>query len=199
MREPRALDALFPKVRQQVLAIILLEPSKWWYLSDLAHHIGRQPSSLQRELDNLVKAGILRHKKEGRQVYFQAEQDCPLFPELRAIFLKTVALADVLREALAPLNKRIECAFVYGSVAEGREVSQSDVDLMLIGSLKLADTVQHLRSAENQLGRQVNASVYSPKEFSEKLKAKNHFILSVFEGEKLFVIGDENVLAGYAG
>lgn len=198
MRRPEVLDALFPKVRQEVLAAILLAPSKWWYLSDLAKHIGRQPSSLQRELDSLVKAGILRHKKEGGRAYFQAEQSCPLFPELRAILLKTIGLVDVLREELSSLSSRIECAFVYGSIAQSKEVSQSDVDLMLIGKLKLADAVQHLRDAETRLGRQVNASVYSPREFSEQLKAKNHFILSVFEGEKLFVIGDEDVLAGYA-
>jgi predicted nucleotidyltransferase len=198
MRKPAVLDALFPKVRQEVLAAILLEPSKWWYLSDLAKHIGRQPSSLQRELDSLVNAGIFRHKKEQGRVYFQAEQNCPLFPELRAILLRTVGLVDVLRESLAPLSSRIVCAFVYGSVAQGREVSQSDVDLMLIAKLKLADAVESLRNAENRLGRQVNTSVYSPTEFSKKLKEKNHFLHSVLEGRKLFVIGDESVLSGYA-
>ena len=48
-------DALFPAMRRGVLAATLSSPEKWWYLSELAHHLRTTPSSLQREVPMLVK------------------------------------------------------------------------------------------------------------------------------------------------
>ena len=84
-----ALNALFPKTRQDVLAATLLDPNRAWYLSDLARHLGSQPSSLQRELAGLVAAGILRRSVDGNRVYFQADADCPCLGELRALMMKS--------------------------------------------------------------------------------------------------------------
>jgi DNA-binding MarR family transcriptional regulator len=67
MRETiRPLDALFPRTRQAVLAATLVHSGKWWYLSDLARHLGSTPSSLQRELLQLSTAGILLTRKDGK-------------------------------------------------------------------------------------------------------------------------------------
>ena len=59
MRNSSVLTALFPQVRQGVLAATLTQPEKWWYLSELADRLGTTPSSLQRELSALVASGIL--------------------------------------------------------------------------------------------------------------------------------------------
>src|ERR1700679_1592820 len=53
MRSSSVLTALFPQVRQGVLAATLGQPDKWWYLSELAGRLGTSPSSLQRELSSL--------------------------------------------------------------------------------------------------------------------------------------------------
>ncbi len=82
------LDALFPRTRQEILAATLLDPCRAWYLSDLARHLGTQPSSLQRELAGLVAAGILRRSADGNRVYFQAEPDCTFLEELRGLMMK---------------------------------------------------------------------------------------------------------------
>lgn len=83
------LDALFPSVRQHILGTILAEPARWWYLSELAHHLGSTPSSLQRELPLLVNAGILEERRDGTRTYFRAQQASPTYSNLRGIFAKT--------------------------------------------------------------------------------------------------------------
>jgi predicted nucleotidyltransferase len=199
MRKCSPIDPLINKTTQGLLAATVLQPSRWWYLSDLAKHLGRRPSSLQTPLCALVSAGILSRRKEGNRVYYQANLDCPFLPELQGLMAKTVGLVEVLREALLPLADRLELAFVHGSVAQSREAAASDVDLMAIGFLGLADLSPALEKAEQRLGRPVNVHVYSPQEFAKKLAAKNHFLYSVLCAEKLFVVGKPNDLERIAG
>jgi predicted nucleotidyltransferase len=195
MRKKRALDALFPRIRQALLAATLLQPERWWYLSDLAKHLGVRPSSLQRELAALVDAGILNRRQDGNRVYFQPNPDCPFLPELQGLLVKTAGVVDVLREALKSFTKRIDSAFVYGSMARATEIASSDVDLMIIGQVGLADLTPELRRAEERLGRPVNPTLYTREEFATKLQAGHHFLKAVLDGEKLSILGDTHDLA----
>jgi DNA-binding transcriptional ArsR family regulator len=194
-----AIDALLPGTRKAILAATLMQPERWWYLSDLAHHLAVSPSSLQRELASLVEAGILRRKRDGNRVYYQPDPDCPFLPELTGLMTKTAGLLDVLRKALGPFGGSIRWAFVYGSVARAEERSSSDVDLMMIGRVGLAELAPTLRKAERILGRPVNPTVYTPEEFAQKREAGHHFIKTVLREEKLTIMGDGDDLATTSG
>jgi predicted nucleotidyltransferase len=194
MRKSSPIDALISKTTQGLLAATVLQPQRWWYLSDLAKHLGRGPSSLQAPLASLVSAGILCRRKDGNRVYFQADSNCPFIGELQGIIAKTVGLIDVLRDALAPLESQITVAFVHGSVAKSQERASSDIDLIVIGSLGLSKLSPILETVEGHLGRPVNVSVFTPQEFAKKIAAKNHFLRAVLDKEKLFVIGNADDL-----
>lgn len=198
MRNP-VLNALFPQVRQGVLAATLTQPDKWWYLSELAGRLGTSPSSLQRELSSLVASGILLHRREGTRAYCKAETKSPVFRELRQLFEKTAGLVPILEQMLKPFGGNIQCAFVYGSVARGRELAMSDVDLMVIGGAGLADLSGALRKAEARLGRDVNVTAYSPEEFRRKVKSDDHFLNTVLRGRKKFVKGGSGDLDEIVG
>jgi predicted nucleotidyltransferase len=187
------MEALFPAMRRAILATLLVRPEQEWYFRDLAKHLGVQPSSLTRELRGLSDAGILRRRKDGNRVYYQADPACPFLPELRGLMLKTAGLVDVLREALLPFETRIVFAFVYGSMASGRARADSDVDLLIVGRTGRFELAKALRSAEQRLTRPINTVLYKPEEFARKA-ADHHFIRSVLGREKLFVIGDEHDL-----
>lgn len=195
MRKTKAIDAIFPKTRQAILATTLLHPDRWWYLSDLARHLGVRPSSLQRELAALADAGILCQRRDGNRMYFQPNPDCPFLAELQGLMLKTVGLVDVLHEVLEPFTNRIDWAFVYGSIARSEELASSDVDLMIIGRVGLADIAPGLRQAEMRLNRPVNPTVYSREEFATKLAARHTFLHAVLDGAKLCILGDPHELA----
>jgi len=199
MRTSWPIDALFPGTRQEILAATLMHPDRWWYLSDLARHLGRRPSSLQRELAALTDAGILRRRRDGNRVYFRADPDCPFLVELQGLMTKTAGLVDVLRESLEPFAGSIDWAFVHGSVARREVLSSSDVDLMVVGRVGLADLAPALRDAERRLNRPVNPSVYTRQELAKKLADGHHFLTSVIDGEKVDVLGNANELAGASG
>jgi predicted nucleotidyltransferase len=131
-------------------------------------------------------------------VYFQANPESPIYAELRGLVVKTAGVADALRTALAPLAERIQVAFIYGSVARGKERRASDVDVMVIGEVSFAETSEALGEAQKSIGREVNPSVYAPADFRAKLVAKHHFLRSVLKGDKIFLIGDDRELARLA-
>src|ERR1700679_56389 len=134
-RNTRTLDALLPKTRQGILAATLVQPEKAWYVSELARRMGVPSSSLQRELHDLSEAGILKTHRQGRMVYYQANADSPVFPDLRGLLFKTAGLVDVLANALKPMAAKLRAVFVYGSIAAGTEQSDSDIDLMVVGQV----------------------------------------------------------------
>ncbi len=199
MRKSGALSVLFPTLRGDVVVAALTQPDRWWYLSELAHFLETGPSSLQRELKALVQAGILERRREGTRVYFKADTRSPLFSELRGLVEKSAGLLPSLQRALAPLAPRIDCAFVYGSIARGEEHSRSDVDLMTIGSVGFADLAPALRELENRFGREVNVTVFSRDEFRKKVRAGDHFLSSVLREPKEFVKGSQRDLEGVVG
>ena len=190
---------LFSKARRAVLGLILSHPDRAFYLREIVELTGLGIGHLQREFERLAEAGIIRRFKQGRHVYFQADQTCPIYSELRGIVLKTVGIADELRRALLPLHKRIRVAFIYGSVARGSENSASDVDLMVVGDVSLAEVVDAVRETEAVILRPVNPTVYPLKEFTTKLLASQHFLTKVMGREKLILMGDKDDLGRNMG
>lgn len=199
MRNSPILDALFPGVRGSVLAATFLEPEKEWYLSQLASSLEMQPSSLQREVEALSRAGILKQRKDGRRVYLSPDTQSPVFSELKGLFDKTSGVGPVLEKALHGLEARIRIAFLYGSMARSVESSESDVDLLVVGEAGLSELVPHLRRAERRLARPVNATVFSVREFRRKARSHDHFLSGVLQGEKIFVKGNELELEAITG
>jgi predicted nucleotidyltransferase len=189
MESSAILDAIFPSIRAGVLSSLLLDPERWWFLSELARHLTVRPSSLQRELDSLVDAGIIARREDGRRVYFKANSSSPVFKDLRGLVEKTAGLVPALSNALALFGHRIDVAFLYGSLARGEGRSASDVDVLIVGSVKQIDLVPILRKLEDRFGREVNATLYMPQEFRAKLAAGDHFLGSVMKGSTILLKG----------
>lgn len=199
MRNRSILDALLPKTRQGILAAMFVQPEKTWYASELARRMGVPSSSLQRELQDLTDAGILKNHRKGQMTYYQVNADSPVFPDLRGLLLKTAGLVDVLADDLKPLTVKLRFAFVYGSIASGKERSDSDIDLMVVGRVSPAELALPLRHSRELLGREINPSVYTAEEFDKRRAAKDHFLTTVLAKPRLFVVGSKDDLGKAAG
>jgi DNA-binding transcriptional ArsR family regulator len=193
MRTKRGADALFPRTRKEILSALVMNPKRSWFLSDLARHLRSPKTSLQRELANLEGAGIILREVEGRQVYYRANPACPFLPELQGLLAKTAGLVDVIRDGLRSVKRRIEVAFLYGSVAKGEEVAESDVDLMVVGTVGLSGIALAIRRIRERLSREVNPTVFTSEEFRSKAR-EGGFVRGVLDKPKLFVVGSEDDL-----
>jgi predicted nucleotidyltransferase len=189
-------DALFAKVQQRVLGVLFGNPHRSFYANEVIGLARSGTGAVQRELARLEASGLVNVTRVGKQKHYQANAGSPVFEELRALVLKTSGLADVLRAALAPLSQSVRAAFVYGSVAKGEDTAASDIDLMVVSErLTYADLFTALEGASARLGRKVAPTIYSSKELAKRRKQDNAFVTRVLSQPKLWLIGDERVLA----
>jgi predicted nucleotidyltransferase len=185
-------NTLFGRTRGAVLSILYGHVGESFYLRQLARDTEIALGPVQREIRQLVDSGLVARKIVGAQTLYSANQQSPVFAEIKNLVAKTVGMHDVLYEALDPLRKKINLAFVYGSVARSGEAEHSDVDLMVVGKVDFSAVVSKLADAQRTLNREINPTVYSVKEFRGKVRG--NFLKNVLAEKKLFIIGDENVL-----
>ena len=195
---PQLVEVLFGAYRRQILALLLLRADESFYVREIARRTGVPAGSLHRELKLLAESGLLLRTTAGNQVRYQAARDCPIFEELAGIFRKTAGLADVLRELLVPLQKKIALAFVFGSFAQGKAQSTSDIDLLVVGSVSFAKVVEACHAGSARLGREVNPVVMTKAAFRAKLQQGDRFVARVAREPKIFVIGDAGEFAKLA-
>jgi len=192
------LKALFgSEARVKVLALFMMNSAGDFYLREIAKRSGLPVRAVERTVKGLVDIGLLQREQRGNSVYFSVNREFPILPELKAIVLKTVGLGDRLREVLSE-EEGIKTAFVYGSYAKNQEDLESDVDLFVVGPVSPRALTPSLARLEEELGRPLNATVFTPQELRQRMRTKDQFIASVFAGPKVFLVGNEEVFRSLA-
>ncbi|MDI7261241.1 MAG: nucleotidyltransferase domain-containing protein [Thermodesulfobacteriota bacterium] len=191
-------QTLFGKTRRAVLSLLYSHVDEAFYLRQIVRVAGVGLGAVQRELKLLSDAGITQRIVRGRQVYYQANPQCPVFGELKALVIKTVGIAAIVQAALAPLADHIRIAGIYGSIARSEEHRGSDVDLLVVGKVTFAEIVSALDQAQKTINREINPTVYPVDEFQSKLSAGHHFLSTIVEKPMFFLFGDKRELARLA-
>lgn len=185
-------DLLFGAYRKKVLSQLLLHPDADYHVRELARLTGTVPGTLHKELARLASAGLLLRKEQGNQVRYQANRQCPIFSELAGLLRKTTGAAELLTEALAPLEPPL--ALIFGSVARGTEVVASDVDVLVVTDHGFGEVVRALHAAQTELGREINPLVYTPVEWSKLCAGQDPFVLSLLSAPYILLIGSDSDL-----
>ena len=190
-------DVLFGTYRKKVLSLLLLHPDTDYHVRELARQTGTAPGTLHKELAKLAAIGLLLRKTQGNQVRYQANQQCPVFPELAGLLRKTPGAAEILAAALLPLAPPL--ALIFGSIASGTETASSDIDLLIIGDIGFAEVVRATPPAQAELGRDINPVVYSANEFKRRVDEQDPFVLDLLANPKIFLTGNSHDLSQLAG
>ncbi len=123
----------------------------------------------------------------GRQKYFKLNREYPLFDEVRSIVAKTIGAAPLLGQSLRKV-KGIEEAYLYGSFARSQQDAASDIDLLLIGSPRGEALAEVVRKLERQLGREINYTVLTRKEFESRRARKDAFLENVWHNKRVSLV-----------
>ncbi len=186
------LDILFgSKARVALLARMLLQPEDELHLSDLVRQTGFAPRSIQLEADRLVSLGVLNERRSGNRRYLSANIRHNLYGPLRQLLERTVGIAPTLRKALAD-DARIERAVVYGSYAAGEAKPESDIDLLIVGSVTLQEVLQITSPLQDRFNLEINPVVMTEEEFRTRRSEQEHFISSVLASPIIPLIGNLN-------
>lgn len=175
----------------RLFAWLFGQPARSFHLSELRRLTGLGSASAQSELNRLTEAGLLISERVGNLRSFRANPHSAIYDELVSITHKTLGLVPALSDALTPLVPRLLAACVFGSVASLTDTAQSDVDVMLVGNgLTLGEVLEQLEPLEQQWGRKINPTMYSPPEFFKRRAEPDSFVNRVLSRPTLALVGD---------
>ena len=174
--------------RVKLLKLFFMNREREFYLRELSRITGENPNSIKRELENLKSIGLITERKRGNQKLYRVNKLCPIHEELRKIVLKTVGIGEVLRENLVKFD--VKFALIYGSFAQGEEVKDSDIDLLIIGDVDEEELIKIIKKLEEELSREINYILWTRKEFRKRIKEKHHLLMDVIEKPFIMIIGD---------
>lgn len=188
-------DALFTRTQQGVMGYLFGQPDRSFFAAELIRQLGMGSGSVQRELSRLEQSGMAVVSRVGNQKHYKANPESPIFAELAAIAQKTFGMAAPIREALDPLASRIKAAFVFGSVAKRTDTARSDIDLMIVSDdVDYAEMFGALEPVAQKLGRPVNPTIQSTRQWARRLKEDNAFHVRVKQQPKIWIYGSESDL-----
>lgn len=186
------LQSLFgSKLRAKILGWFFLHTDERFYVRQLSRLLNEDLANLSRELKKLERLSIILCSNLGSHKYYYINKKNPIFTELKRLIIKTVGLADLLKEAFNQRNSKIKFAFIYGSFAKERQSLNSDVDLMIIGKIAFSEVTVILEQVEKKIDREINPTVMDEIEMKERLKNKDHFLTRILKEPKIWLIGDE--------
>jgi predicted nucleotidyltransferase len=180
-------------LRQKILSYYFTNPSKRFYVRQLASIIKEDPGNLSKELSRLEKEGIFIAETRGNQRHFCLNEKYPLYNELRSILFKTVGIEGRLKSIIGDI-KGVELSFIYGSYAANKENASSDVDVLIVGAPDEDELIKKIESAEQVLGREINYNIYPAREFKEKMKKKDNFISNILKRPRIMLKGEVDAI-----
>lgn len=180
------------KTKRLLLRLFLTNPERQFYMREIAKRTGEQLNAVRRELGYLEKAGLLKSHREGNMKYFTVVKEFPFYLELKKIIYSTIGLGDYLKERLKD-SDLIEFAFIYGSVAKNEEREKSDIDLFVVGDIEEEELHKLASEVEREIGREVNYTLMTQKEFGERSRKGEPFIKRIEKEEKLILKGNPDV------
>lgn len=150
------------KTRIKLLIRLFLNPQSSSYLRELSKEFNLSTNSVREELNQLSKANLLKSEKEGRQVFYSANQAHPLFPELRKMVSKVLGVDQVIDSIVKRLGD-VEKAYLLDDYAEGKDTGI--VDLLIVGDIDQYHLNDLSRKTERYIKRKIRTLVLSQGEF----------------------------------
>ncbi|MFZ2854144.1 MAG: nucleotidyltransferase domain-containing protein [Rhodocyclaceae bacterium] len=137
----------------------------------------------------MTGAGLILREPRGNLVFYRANPSAAVYRELVGLVGKSFGIPDQLRRFLEPFASRIRYAGVFGSVARGEQRADSDVDLLLVGDVRLSELAVPLHEAEAALGMRVSPTLMSEEEYRSRRQSGDYFLEKVLAGELIALWG----------
>jgi len=183
------INTLFKsKIRQKILVRFFSDESRRFYINEMARLTGTTQGTCRRELNRLVDMGILTTSREGNLLYYTVNKQHPLYKEFRSIIQKTIGIEAMLRNALSRV-KGLVYAFIFGSYAKKEFRHESDIDVVIIGTISEDRLIKVFRDIEKVTDREFNYHMYTLGEFKRKLRS-NSFLKNIIK-DYIMISGDE--------
>ncbi len=168
------------KIAVKILNYFFLNPQEERYINELSKILNVDVKNLHSKLKELEKEGLLKSEFRGNQRYFYLNKDFPLLEHYRQIFLKTSGIEYRLKNIIKKI-KGMKNAYLFGSYAQNTMETESDIDLLAIGDHSVLELQKKIAKLQHEISREINVVNMSEKEYLEKKKKKDQFVLNIFK------------------
>jgi predicted transcriptional regulator len=165
------------KTRIKLLVRFFFNPKTRSYLRELAKEFNISTNSVREELNQLTKTKLLKSEKNGRQVFYMANESHPLYPELKSMVAKVMGIDQVVDGIVNRLGD-LEQAYLLDDYAEGKDTGI--IDLLLVGKIDEYHLNDLSRKTERYARRKIRSLVLSRQEYKKllpKLKKRPRLLI----------------------
>jgi predicted nucleotidyltransferase len=180
--------------RAAILRMLFGPTSRELHIRELQRETGMALRSVIVQVNLLERIGLLRERRAGRQRYVRAETNHPAYEPLVQLVSVTAGIGDAIANALSG-EPGVKMALLFGSVALQEETASSDIDLLVVGTLRLRDLMAILSPVRDRLGREINPVLMSAEEFVDRRRRSEHFLARVLASNPRVLIGDPHEFA----
>ena len=187
-------DIIISRVRVKMLQLFLSHPGTIFHVRDIVRKIGEEINAVRRELAHMEEAGMVSKEPRANRLFYTFRKEYPLYYELLELVGKTSGLGFDILKHKAKLGK-LKFVMMSGRYLRGRErKSPTDVDMLIVGSVVLAELGQLVKAEEVRRERELNYTVMSEEEFAFPKRRRDPFVLSILSSSRVMIVGDEEEL-----
>lgn len=187
------------KTRVALLKLFYENPNRAYFVRELTREIGAQINSVRRELNNLMQLGIVKvveqvpeeqvpewedAKPKGlnKKKFYQLNQVFVLQEELSSLFSKSHLMMEK-----DLMNQLSELSNVYLLIMTGffTGLSEAAIDILIIGNVSKERLREIMQQFERKLGREINYSIMSLKEFEYRREITDKFLYDILVNPKI--------------
>lgn len=184
-------DFMVSKVRVKLLRMFFEDPREMYHVRELVRRTNEEINAVRRELARMEEAGMVRKEARGNRLYYWTRVDYPFFPELLNMICKTTGLGLAVRKNRGKLGK-ISFVMFSGEFARNLERKTNDqVDVLVVGDVVLPELAALVRQEEAKRKKEINYTPMTKEEFEFRRTRRDPFILSILQGSRVMIIGDE--------
>lgn len=183
-------DLFISKVRVKILEFFLTNPNKIFHVREIVRQVDEEINAVRREIQRMEKVGMMVSEWRGNRRYYRFRKDCTFYFDLLSMVSKTKGLGGGIISKKTKLG-RIKYVMLSGKYVRGEENQPDQVELLVVGNIVLPELAAIVREEEAKIGRELNYTVMSEDEFNFRKRRRDPFILSILEGSRVMIIGDE--------
>jgi hypothetical protein len=196
------------KKRVKLLRLFYSNPNRSFYVREITRKIDEQINSVRRELANLLNVGIITSDTSNNKVYYEVDQKYEFFLPLQEIFgeggvkpkrsakspAKATSVVVETDEEKADLRAlgNVDTACLLGQFTRDET---SGIDLLIVGSVNQNAVQKYVTELEQQEGKELRYTIFSPDEFKYRLQIKDRFVSSVLLSKKQILVDKLGLLS----
>lgn len=184
-------DFMISKVRVKVMELFFSRTSDMYYVREITREIKEEINAVRRELERMLAEGILKSEQRGNRLYYTVNPRYLFFQELQQMVVKSTGLGKKIRKMARKLGT-LSFVMFSGRFIKNLPVRQSEIDMLIVGDVVLAEVEHLVKEEEKLLGREINYAVFTADEFSFRKARRDPFIMDVLYGTRVMIIGSED-------